>query len=117
MENISPREITAAPTAISGEKIAISGETNAPGYAPSGSATLNDFNQEETRFGFGANWEQFAKLIDESRIESARNALVKYLGRDDLTGEGEPIPPTQKSYPICRSLCTHEVSRLDVGAT
>ena len=30
--------------------------------------------------------------------------------RDDLTGVGEPIPPTQKTYPICRSVCTHEDS-------
>ena len=28
--------------------------------------------------------------------------------RDDLTGVGEPIPPTQKVYPICRTSCTHE---------
>jgi len=28
--------------------------------------------------------------------------------RDDLAGVGEPIPPMQKVYPICRSVCTHE---------
>ena len=28
--------------------------------------------------------------------------------RGDLTGVGEPIPPTHKTYPICRSVCTHE---------
>jgi len=28
--------------------------------------------------------------------------------RDDLTGVGEPINPTSKVYPICRTVCTHE---------
>jgi len=28
--------------------------------------------------------------------------------RDDLTGVGDPINPTSKVYPICRTVCTHE---------
>ena len=28
--------------------------------------------------------------------------------RDDLTGVGQPIEPTAKTYPISRSLCSHE---------
>ena len=28
--------------------------------------------------------------------------------RDDLTGVGDPIHPTAKVYPICRTVCTHE---------
>ena len=30
--------------------------------------------------------------------------------RDDLTGVGEPILLTPRTYPICRSVCTHEDS-------
>ena len=39
------------------------------------------------RFGFGANWLKFAKLIDEIRITEAENSLNFMLGIDDLKGK------------------------------
>lgn len=37
------------------------------------------------RFAFGANWQRFARHVDEGRIEASRAALVSFLG-DDLGG-------------------------------
>ena len=48
----------------------------------------SDFPQEE--------------LVQEKRKSSTQKR------RDDLTGVGEPMAPTPKTYPICRSVCTHE---------
>ena len=42
------------------------------------------------------------ELVQEKRKSSTQKR------RDDLTGVGEPMAPTPKTYPICRSVCTHE---------
>jgi 2-polyprenyl-6-hydroxyphenyl methylase/3-demethylubiquinone-9 3-methyltransferase len=39
-----------------------------------------------TRFAFGANWKSFIKLVDETRIEAARQSLTGALGISDLSG-------------------------------
>lgn len=39
-----------------------------------------------TRFAFGANWQTFVKLVDETRIEAARRSLTEALGVTDLSG-------------------------------
>jgi 2-polyprenyl-3-methyl-5-hydroxy-6-metoxy-1,4-benzoquinol methylase len=39
-----------------------------------------------TRFGFGANWKSFVKLVDETRIGAARCSLTEALGVTDLSG-------------------------------
>jgi SAM-dependent methyltransferase len=39
---------------------------------------------EGSRFAFGANWESFAGLVDEARIDSARQSMSKALGITDL---------------------------------
>ena len=38
------------------------------------------------RFAFGANWQSFVKLVDETRIEGARRSLTETLGITDLSG-------------------------------
>lgn len=38
------------------------------------------------RFAFGANWQSFVKLVDETRIEGARRSLTETLGVSDLAG-------------------------------
>ena len=42
---------------------------------------------EELRFGFGKNWSNFLKTLDESRIEEAVDSLKKYLKVDSLVGK------------------------------
>ena len=37
-------------------------------------------------FAFGANWQSFVKLVDETRIEGARRSLTETLGVTDLSG-------------------------------
>ncbi len=39
-----------------------------------------------TRFAFGANWQSFVKLVDETRIEAARRSLTEALGVTNLSG-------------------------------
>jgi SAM-dependent methyltransferase len=41
---------------------------------------------EGSRFAFGENWESFAGLVDEARIDSARLSLCKALGVTGLAG-------------------------------
>ena len=38
------------------------------------------------RFAFGANWQSFVKLVNETRIEGARRSLTQTLGVHDLSG-------------------------------
>lgn len=38
----------------------------------------------EVRYGFGRNWKEFLKLLDEQRIESAEQSLQSFLGFNDL---------------------------------
>ena len=38
------------------------------------------------RFAFGANWQRYSRLIDDSVIDSARADIAEKLGTDDLTG-------------------------------
>jgi SAM-dependent methyltransferase len=50
---------------------------------------MNDSRVEVSagrRFAFGANWQSFVKLVDETRIEGARRSLTETLGVSDLSG-------------------------------
>jgi 2-polyprenyl-6-hydroxyphenyl methylase/3-demethylubiquinone-9 3-methyltransferase len=38
------------------------------------------------RFAFGANWQSFVRLVDETRIEGARRSLTETLGIGNLSG-------------------------------
>ena len=38
------------------------------------------------RFEFGENWARFLTVLDDERIERARESLARMLGTDDLTG-------------------------------
>jgi 2-polyprenyl-6-hydroxyphenyl methylase/3-demethylubiquinone-9 3-methyltransferase len=40
-----------------------------------------------SRFRFGANWENFLALLDNSRIEQAKESVCSLLGLTDLTGK------------------------------
>ena len=42
--------------------------------------------QSGKRFEFGKNWASFLRVLDETRIESARRSLATMLGTDDLRG-------------------------------
>lgn len=39
-----------------------------------------------THFGFGRNWAEFSRFIDEERIAESRRGLIRLLGREDLAG-------------------------------
>jgi 2-polyprenyl-6-hydroxyphenyl methylase/3-demethylubiquinone-9 3-methyltransferase len=41
---------------------------------------------DRLRFGFGANWERFARTIDDPQIESARRSLGEMLGDSVVSG-------------------------------
>lgn len=41
----------------------------------------------ETRFAFGKNWAAFIKLLDEDRVEKARESLAELLPDSDLAGK------------------------------
>ncbi|MBI3668690.1 MAG: class I SAM-dependent methyltransferase [Acidobacteria bacterium] len=40
----------------------------------------------ETHFSFGENWAQYARKIDERRIEEAEKSLVRLVGREAIQG-------------------------------
>jgi len=40
----------------------------------------------DDRFGFGANWQRYARLVDEKRVEEAVASIRTMLGVDDLSG-------------------------------
>lgn len=39
------------------------------------------------RFGFGDNWSDFLKTMDDDRLNEAKRSLVEWLGTDDLKGK------------------------------
>ncbi len=41
---------------------------------------------EQVRFGFGRNWLEFAKLLDQERIEQAEQSLRRLCGDESLAG-------------------------------
>lgn len=43
-------------------------------------------DEEQHRFEFGSNWQNFLGLLDEERIDEARRSLVEMLGQPDLHG-------------------------------
>lgn len=51
---------------------------------PAESATV-DMPLDE-RFGFGQNWSNYLRLLDEDRIRRARETLQEMIGRADFTG-------------------------------
>jgi 2-polyprenyl-6-hydroxyphenyl methylase/3-demethylubiquinone-9 3-methyltransferase len=49
--------------------------------------TKNSIEQpSKDRFAFGANWQDYLHVVDESRIEMAKKSLTDALRQDDLTG-------------------------------
>lgn len=49
--------------------------------------TLEAPVDEETRFGFGANWARFLTLLTDQRIREAERSLAELLGENDLSGK------------------------------
>lgn len=43
--------------------------------------------KKELRFGFGRNWQDFLPVVDEYRIERAKDSLSSFLGLPDLTNK------------------------------
>ena len=65
-----------------------------------------------TRSAVEKHWEQRGLMKDQTPQEALATqplplASGKTRRRDDLTGIGAPIPPTQKAYPISRAVCQH----------
>ena len=40
----------------------------------------------KNRFGFGKNWNNYLKVIDDSRISEAKKSLQEWLDVNDLKG-------------------------------
>ena len=64
-----------------------------------------------TRSAVEKHWEQRGLTKDQPPQEALTQPLPqakkKASRRNDLTGIGEPIPPTSKHYPISRATCQH----------
>lgn len=57
------------------------------GHGIPGSSSQAEEVRQGTRFEFGANWREFATVLDDDRIAQAERSLRDALGVDDLTGK------------------------------
>lgn len=50
-------------------------------------STFAEERRKGERFGFGDNWKDFLRLLDDDRITEAERSLATMLGTDDLAGK------------------------------
>src|SRR5712692_8736107 len=55
--------------------------------AETASRLTNEVGADTGRFGFGANWERFARSLGESQVAAARQSLAEMLGDAAIEGK------------------------------
>ncbi len=48
---------------------------------------MEDLKDASTHFAFGQNWSEYAKHIDETRIQEAEKGLLRLLAKEEITGK------------------------------